>query len=61
MWDLNTGEVSALAEYASAEYGYAPEEHTIQGSVVAVSEDGKTIVGDYVESTYITYICFIPR
>ena len=61
VWDLNTGEVSALAEYASAEYGYAPEEHTIQGSVVAVSEDGKTIVGDYVESTYITYICFIPR
>lgn len=62
VWDFNTDKVSTFAEYASANYGYAPEGVVIQGLVMAVSDDASVIVGNYTdESNFYTTIYFMPE
>ena len=62
VWDFNTDKVSTFAEYASANYGYAPEGVVIQGSVMAVSDDASVIVGSYTDETHFyTTIYFMPE
>ena len=62
VWDFNTDQVSTFADYASQQYGYAPEGVTIQGSVLATSDDGTVVVGNYTSDTaFHTTIYFKPE
>ncbi len=55
------GKVITMAEWAKAEYGYEPDGFRIQGSVVAVSGDCMTIVGDYAgDNSFVTAVWFMP-
>ena len=62
VYDVNDNTFSTFADYAKSNYNYSPEGLTMQGSVVAVSEDGKTVVGGYAaDETFYTVIYFLPR
>lgn len=62
VWDFSTDQVSTFADYASQQYGYAPEGVTIQGSVLATSDDGTVVVGNYTSDTaFHTTIYFMPE
>lgn len=62
LYDPQSGKVTTFADYASSEYGYTLDGITIQGSVIAVSEDAKTVVGAYVkDGEFCTAIYFMPR
>ena len=62
VWDFSTDQVSTFADYASQQYGYAPEGVTIQGSVLATSDDGTVVVGNYTSDTaFYTTIYFMSE
>ena len=62
VWDFSADQVSTVADYASQQYGYAPEGVTIQGSVLATSDDGTVVVGNYTSDTaFYTTIYFMPE